>query len=168
MPIVNSRNDYASSSTGSAGDVCTPGYLHSEVQQCPSEPYTHITSQQQQPHHLSIVNNSFTKNATNNKSSDNWHSGSIIQSVQSTHSLNNNSQRFGTIGMTSHNSGEEYDDDEDEDDEDDVESSEDETKPSIVRSILKPDIDNDNRHSSVHHSSTSIHPDNNNNSNSGS
>ncbi|CAH8484350.1 unnamed protein product, partial [Schistosoma guineensis] len=138
LPIVNSRNDYASSSTGSAGDVCTPGYLHSEVQQCPSEPYTHITSQQQQPHHLSIVNNSFTKNATNNKSSDNWHSGSIIQSVQSTHSLNNNSQRFGTIGMTSHNSGEEYDDDEDEDDEDDVESSEDETKPSIVRSILKP------------------------------
>ncbi|CAH8489055.1 unnamed protein product [Schistosoma curassoni] len=168
LPIVNSRNDYASSSTGSAGDVCTPGYLHSEVQQCPSEPYTHITSQQQQPHHLSIVNNSFTKNATNNKSSDNWHSGSIIQSVQSTHSLNNNSQRFGTIGMTSHNSGEEYDDDEDEDDEDDVESSEDETKPSIVRSILKPDIDNDNRHSSVHHSSTSIHPDNNNNSCSGS
>ncbi|VDP32014.1 unnamed protein product [Schistosoma mattheei] len=165
--VINSRNDYASSNTGSAGDVCTPGYLHSEVQQCPSETYTHITSQQQ-PHHLSIVNNSFTKNATNNKSSDNWHSGSIIQSVQSTHSLNNNSQRFGTIGMTSHNSGEEYDDDEDEDDEDDVESSEDETKPSIVRSILKPDIDNDNRHSSVHHSSTSVRPDNNNNSSSGS
>ncbi|CAH8491510.1 unnamed protein product [Schistosoma rodhaini] len=129
LPIVNTRNDYASSNTGSAGDVCTSGYLHPEVQQCPSETYTHITSQQQQqqPHHLSIVNNNFTKNATNNKSSDNWHSGSIIQSVQSTHSLTNNSQRFGNIGMTSHNSGEEYDDD----DEDDVESSEDETKPSV-------------------------------------
>ncbi|CAH8464240.1 unnamed protein product [Schistosoma turkestanicum] len=182
LSIVNSRNDYTSSTTGSVttgggGDVRTSGYLHPEVQQCPSDAYTHMTSQQQQqqppapppPHHLSIVNNpnnhSFSKTNTTNKSSDNWHSNSsLLQSIQSTHS-----QRFGTISGAEQYDGDGDDDDEgddddddgdDDDDEDDVESSEEETKPSssVVRSMLKSDVNN--------RSSTSIRSDNNNNNNS--
>ncbi|KAH8849471.1 Transcription factor E2-alpha [Schistosoma japonicum] len=152
LPIVNNRNDYTVSSNASTGDICTPGYLHPEVQQCSSEPYAHITSQP--PHHMSVVNsNNFTKNTTpnsnNKKSSENWHSGTVMQLTHS--------QRFGM----NQNSGEEYDDDEEEEDEDedDVESSEDETKLSTVLPMLNPEVvDNSekNRHS--------VHPINNNSS----
>ncbi|CAH8468503.1 unnamed protein product [Heterobilharzia americana] len=152
LPIVNSRSDlnttsaYVSSNT-SGGDVCGSVYLHPDVQQCSSEPYTQS--------HMSTIN-SFNKN---NKSSDNWQSGTPVQLSRSSCSLlpthsSNNSQRFGTVNI-GQDPGEEYEDE----DEEDVESSEDESKAPVIPSISKLEANSEILRS-LHHPPTSLHPNN--------